>query len=137
MWPQEQLVQTLVALFRVHTDTDLEKMINLNGHFFRRLKDMHMQQTKLKEEDGHEKRLLMETKESLKVLQTIQVHIKFEFAALLHYTVNYNLMSQVEVKFTDVLTHVFSSMRQSHDTSKWNITIMTGVEFQRCLSLWV
>ena len=43
MWPQEQLVQTLVALFRVHTDADLEKLLKLQDHFIRRLKDIHNQ----------------------------------------------------------------------------------------------
>ena len=61
------------------------------------------------------------------------MHIKFEFAALLHYTVNYNIMSQVEIKWVEIITEVFSSMRHSDDTSKWSITIMTSLEFQRCL----
>ena len=62
MWPQEQIRQALVALFCVHNDADLEKIISVNGHFFQRLKDMKMQQQQLREEEEHEKRLLMETK---------------------------------------------------------------------------
>ena len=71
----------------------------------------------MREEEEEENRRLLETKEALKGLQNFRVHIKFEVAALLHYAVNYNLMSNVEIKWPDIIQNVFKSMRCSEDTS--------------------
>ena len=66
-------------------------------------------------------------------LQNIQVHIKFEFAALVHYAINYNLMANIEIKLPEVIRNVFSSMRTTEDHAQWGINVMTSVEYKRCL----
>ena len=51
----------------------------------------------------------------MKELQYIRVHIKFEFAALVHYAINYNLMANIEIKLPEVIQNVFSSMSTTED----------------------
>ena len=69
----------------------------------------------------------------MKESNNIRVHIKFEYAALVHYVTNYNLMANIEIKLPEVLQNVFSSMRTTEDHARWGINIMTSVEYKRCL----
>ena len=61
------------------------------------------------------------------------MNIKFEFAALVHYVINYNLMANIEIKQPEVIQNVFSSMRTTEDHARWGIHVMTSVEYKRCL----
>ena len=48
LWTQDQLGQALVTLFHLHSAAELERIISLNGHLLRKLKDMKLQQETLR-----------------------------------------------------------------------------------------
>ena len=69
----------------------------------------------------------------MKNIQNIRIHIKFEFSALVHHVLNYNLMANIDIGIPSVIQNVFSSMRTTEDPARWGIQIMTNVEYKRCL----
>ena len=82
MWTQQSLGAALITLFSQHNAADLERIIILTRHLIKKLKDIKHHQATAKEEEENEKRRLRNTKEEMKEIQNIRVHIKYEFAAL-------------------------------------------------------
>ena len=48
------------------------------------------------EEEANEGRRLRNTKKEMENIQNIRSHIKFEYSALVHHVLNYNLMSSID-----------------------------------------
>ena len=70
--------------------------------------------------------------EEMKNIQNIGSHIKFEFSALVHHVLNYNLMANIDIGIPSVIQNVFSSMRTTEDPASWGIQIVTNMEYKRC-----
>ena len=130
---QQDLGQALVTLFGQHSTADLEKIIRLEGHLSKKIKDIKQSQATVTEKEENGSRRLRNTKEEIKEIQNIRIHIKFKFSALVHYVINYNLMANIDINIPGVIQNVFSSMRTTEDPARWGIRIMTNVEYKRCL----
>ena len=45
----------------------------------------------------------------MKEIQNTMIHIKFEFSALVHYVINYNLMENIDIDIPAVIQNVFNN----------------------------
>ena len=130
---QENLGRALVMLFERHSMQDIEKIIRLDGHLSKKIKEIQQSLTAVAEEEANEGRRLRNTKKEMENIQNIRCHIKFEYVALIHHVLNYNLMSSIDIDIPPVIQNIFTSMRNTEDPATWGIQIMTNMEFKRCL----
>ena len=107
-------------------------IIRLDGQLSKKIKEIQQSLTAVAEEEANEGRRLRKTKKEMENIQKIRCHIKFEYAALIHHVLNYNLMSSIDIDIPSVIQNIFTSMRNTEDPETWGIQIMTNIELKRC-----